>query len=63
MFRFLEEVINNTLSLREMIEFPVFEDYQDDPEFHQFLDANHRRRRGRLPRTQMSGPENENQSS
>ena len=62
MFLFLEEVINNTLSSRQMIEFPVFEDYQDDPEFLRFLDANHRRRRGRLPRTQMSGPESEHQS-
>ena len=59
MFLILNETINKTLTLRQLIEFPVFEDYLDDPEFNLFIDANRRRRQSRSPRSHLNASENE----
>ena len=38
----LNETVNKTISLKQLIEYPVFEDYQDDPDFISLIES-HRR--------------------
>ena len=40
MFSALRGAVNKTISARALVEFPVFEDYQDDAEFQQFIAGN-----------------------
>ncbi len=48
MFSALRTSINRTISVKELLEFPVFEDYRQDEEFQAFIQENSRHTRSQL---------------